>query len=588
MPMLRQENGNTLVDRGAPQTPASALAAWSQYAGSSYLIGERIAAGGMGTVHLGLKQGALGFRRLLAIKRLHVHLAGEPDFVARFKDEIRLVSRLNHPNVVQTLDVVESANELALVMEFVEGVTLHQLMKDARAAQTDLPVALAVGVVAQALHGLHSAHELVDDEGRLLHLVHRDVSPQNVMIARDGLVKVLDFGVAKATSETHVTRTGQLSGKAPYMSPEQIWGSTVDRRTDVFAAGVVLWEALTGQRLFRQPGTAESSALRNVLELRIRPPSELRPEVSPTLERIVLRALEREPARRFGSARDFALALEEAVPEASVSTVVNGVMEICGARLAEGQNARHLLRVPEHDGFRATSSPAPALAPASRGSGDAAMLSGDPATRVAAAWGHVSSDATTMPAHCRPAEAELQTSDVQGVPMDASVRTRARGRALFLTGVLLAVAASVGALVFQDDGRNRTELTEASSAGRSAKGAPDADQETEAAARSAGVVGAEASRVHLAPPSEEAPTAGVKERVESGRPASSPLQPASSGAERPKLAHGKTTPSNANGRLSAGPRVVEKGPPPKPTPAPCSPPTYTDAEGIRHFKPECL
>jgi serine/threonine-protein kinase len=159
-------------------------------------------------------------------------------------------------------------------------------------------------------------------------LVHRDVSPQNIMIARDGLVKVLDFGVAKAASETHVTRTGQLSGKAAYMSPEQATGQTVDRRTDVFAAGVVLWEAVTGQRLFRSPGAPESAALKNVLEKRVPPPTELRADVSPALERIMLRALERDPTRRFGSARDFALALEEAVPHASLSVVASGVVQI--------------------------------------------------------------------------------------------------------------------------------------------------------------------------------------------------------------------------------------------------------------------
>src|SRR5690606_30532546 len=137
-----------LTDTVELMTPQPRGKRWARYGSSPYLLGERIASGGMGTVHLGLKQGALGFRRLLAIKRLHGHLAHEVDFVARFKDEIHLVSRLNHPNIVQTLDVLEEAGELALVMEFVEGVTLHELLSDARIAGVELPIALAVGVVS--------------------------------------------------------------------------------------------------------------------------------------------------------------------------------------------------------------------------------------------------------------------------------------------------------------------------------------------------------------------------------------------------------------------------------------------------------
>ncbi len=194
----------------------------------------------MGTVHLGLKRGALGYQRHLAIKRLHSHLAEDPDFVARFTDEIRLISRLSHPNIVETLDVLEEEGELTLVMEFIEGVTLKDLLKKARQRDILLTPQVAAGIGVQVLHGLHAAHELSDDSGNQLHLVHRDVSPQNIMSSKHGVAKVLDFGVAKASSEVHVTRTGQLAGKASYMFldssgarvPSSTWCSSVCPRID--------------------------------------------------------------------------------------------------------------------------------------------------------------------------------------------------------------------------------------------------------------------------------------------------------------------------------------------------------------------
>lgn len=310
-----------------------------------YLLGPQLAAGGMGVVRIGLKSGALGFQRLVAVKSLHPHLSSDPNFVARFKDEIRLVSHLIHPNIVQAFDVIEVADELALVMEFVDGVTFKELLQDARDAGSQLGMPIAVGIVGQALHGLHAAHEAIDDRGNGLLLVHCDVSPHNIMIGKAGLVKVLDFGVAKAATTAHITKTGQFSGKVSYMAPEQVTGRPVDRRTDVFAAGVVLWEALCGRRLFAGPGAAEATVLMNVVGMRIPPPSELRPEVSDTLDHIVLRALDRDPSRRFGSARDFALALEESVPSASASAVASAVSAISSSRVREREDALATFRV---------------------------------------------------------------------------------------------------------------------------------------------------------------------------------------------------------------------------------------------------
>lgn len=545
---------------------------WVPYGDSPYWLGERIASGGMGTVHLGLKQGALGFRRLLAIKRLHGHLAQDPDFVARFKDEIRLVSRLNHPNVVQTLDVLESDEEIALVMEFVEGITLYQLQRDAHEGGQEIPIQVVVGIIVQVLHGLHSAHELCDDEGHPLHLVHRDVSPQNIMIARDGLVKVLDFGVAKAASETHVTRTGQLSGKAAYMSPEQAIGQTVDRRTDVFAAGVVLWEAVTGQRLFRSPGTPESAALKNVLEKRVPPPTEVRADVSPALERIMLRALERDPTRRFGSARDFALALEEAVPHASLSVVASGVVQIS----------------PNHFAGRPASLPMDVAAGNGRGSDGRGAV--EPWRRYLE---------TVRPQLS--ATVHDVTRPIEGVAVERPSHggTSRRSTWLYVLGAaaLLAGSAWVGVGLLREP--PPTSIVSASGSGILSDARPEPRQLMVATHASYGL--------GTAPPSSMQPGAvqsgGVPSSVTalgSGarevntknssalatpvtNPAAvtpvSPLTP-----ERlPTISPVRTKSRVQQKRIKAETPEVSKG-----KSSNCSPPTYTDADGIRHFKPECL
>lgn len=536
---------------------------WVPYANSGYLLGPSIAAGGMGSVHLGLKQGALGFRRLLAIKRLHGHLARDPEFVARFKDEIRLVSRLNHPNIVQTFDVLEIDDELALVMEYVEGVTLYQLLKDADAASERLPIDVVAGVLAQALHGLHSAHELCDVDGKPLHLVHRDVSPQNIMIAKDGLAKVLDFGVAKAASETHVTRTGQLSGKAAYMSPEQALGQSVDRRTDVFAAGIVLWEALTGQRLFRSPGMAETVALRNVLEMRVRPPSELRPDVPAALERVVLRALERDPTRRYGSARDFALALEEAVPHASLSTVASGVTVVSRQRLVElGKRAVTL-----------------------------------PPDRA--------EDAAEPRPYVRPPASAFQndiTRPIEGISVEPN--SQRRTSRIGLTAIAALALLGVIALVVS---KGSTPSTDAPVVGAAFSDAallsPNAEQRESAlrmtppahlehtstgservepvlraaqlptAARDSAVAGATAANAN--------PERSVKSTLERANP----VRRASSTDESTTHAVGRASKPL---RTATKQTATREEPVAAKTKANCSPPTYTDAEGIRHFKPECL
>src|SRR5580700_11191148 len=215
-----------------------------------YALHHEIASGGMATVHIGRLLGPVGFARTVAIKRLHPHLARNPEFVAMFLDEARLAARIRHPNVVSTLDVVATEGELFVVMEYVPGDSLARLLFAAKERSERVPLSVAASIMVDMLHGLHAAHEASDERGQPLNLVHRDVSPHNVLVGTDGAAHLIDFGVAKATGRAQVTREGQLKGKLAYMAPEQLGGSPVDRRADVFGASVVLWEMLTGQRLF--------------------------------------------------------------------------------------------------------------------------------------------------------------------------------------------------------------------------------------------------------------------------------------------------------------------------------------------------
>ena len=274
------------------------------------LVGE-LASGGMATVFLARLTGVGGFQRFVAIKRLHPHLAGEKEFVEMFLDEARIAARIHHPNVVPILEVGASAVGYYLVMEYIEGDTLARLL--ARAAQRGqrLPIPIALRVALDTLSGLHAAHELRDDSSRPIHLVHRDVSPQNVLVGVDGITRITDFGVARAASRLSNTRVGQLKGKIAYMAPEQAAGEeSLDRRADVFAAGIVIWEALAAKRLFKAEN--EAATLSRVMTEPVAPLSGIVPGLSVQLSNVVLRALQRDPNQRFGTCAEFADALEAA------------------------------------------------------------------------------------------------------------------------------------------------------------------------------------------------------------------------------------------------------------------------------------
>src|SRR4051812_33903949 len=278
---------------------------------SRYEILDTIASGGMAKVYLGrMQKGAADADPApVAVKILHPHLVDDADAVALFLDEARVATRIHHPNVVSVRDVDMVGHDLVIVMEYVEGIALSGLLRGLRERSIKMPVAAVVRVVAQALRGLHAAHELCSDDGAPMKIVHRDVSPHNILVGVDGLARVTDFGVATSVGRLAQTRTDTgVRGKLQYLAPEQIHRKSPDRRVDVWAAGVVLWECLTGRRLFG--GGTEAETLSQILRDPIAPPSADRSDVPLALDDICLRALERDPWRRFGTAEELADALE--------------------------------------------------------------------------------------------------------------------------------------------------------------------------------------------------------------------------------------------------------------------------------------
>jgi serine/threonine-protein kinase len=262
----------------------------------------------MGAVYLGRREDGTA----VAVKKQHAHLVEDPAAVASFFDEARLAARIQHPNVVSVVDVTMNDGALVLVMEYVEGASLAALQRHLpNRTGRSFHWREAVRIVADALRGLHAAHELRDRKGQLLNVVHRDVSPQNLLVGIDGVTRVTDFGVARAAGRLKSTKTDTgIAGKLQYLSPEQVSRDPVDRRADLFAAGIVLWECLAGISLFQAQTEAETIV--RILRGTIEPPSMHANDVPLEVDEICLRALERDPARRYGTAAEFADALESA------------------------------------------------------------------------------------------------------------------------------------------------------------------------------------------------------------------------------------------------------------------------------------
>jgi len=296
-----------------------------------YVVKRKLAEGGMAEIYLATSTGAEGFEKEVVIKRVRSFLSDDESFVQMFIAEARLASGLNHANVVQIFDFAKHEDSYYLAMEYVRGCSLWDLRKRCREKGISVPPVLVAHIGAQVAAGLHYAHRLKSSDGELVHLVHRDVTPHNVLLSYDGAVKLTDFGIAKASNK--LTQPGVLKGKFAYMSPEQSRGEVVDARTDVFALGVVLWEMLTGGRLF--DGDSEMAVLRAVQESVIAPPARLNPDVPEELDRVVCTALERDPEARYQSAGELERALAQcvlhhaaSVDETDVGTFVRRLFDV--------------------------------------------------------------------------------------------------------------------------------------------------------------------------------------------------------------------------------------------------------------------
>lgn len=274
-----------------------------------YRLRFKIAEGGMAAVYLAQLAGAHDFERWVAVKVIHPHHAEDEAFTRMLLDEALIASRIHHPNVCSVLDFGEQGGLVHLVMEYLEGETLSSVIRRAWRGPRRFPFWLAARTVADAARGLHAAHELRDADGHSFEIVHRDVSPQNLVVLYDGHTKVIDFGIARARSNISSTKVGEVKGKIAYLAPEQLGaGAIIDRQADVWALGVVLWEATMGRRLFR--ATTPADTARNVVMAKVPRPTAERDDYPPELEEIVLGALERNRGARFLDAKSLADALE--------------------------------------------------------------------------------------------------------------------------------------------------------------------------------------------------------------------------------------------------------------------------------------
>ena len=514
-----------------------------------YVLHGEIAAGGMASVHLGRLLGPVGFSRTVAIKRLHPQFAKDPEFVAMFLDEARIAARIRHPNVVPTLDVVASDGELFLVMDYVEGESLARLVRASRKRGGPPSPRLVVAVIVATLQGLHAAHEAKGELGQPLGIVHRDVSPQNVLVGTDGVARVLDFGVAKALGRSQVTREGQLKGKLPYMAPEQIRRrGVVSRQTDVYAASVVLWEALTARRLFE--GEDEAQVLAAVLDGHVDPPSHHAPTVPAALDALVLRGLEHDPAKRFETARAMALALEACVAPATHAEVSAWVTSMAGDALEK--RAGCVQAIESHPDLSA-----PTLLQLPRGDEHGDPRAGERADEVATG----SDSAKTLIA------GSSQASSVS-LATPAATHTRRPSNLVYVIGGIAVLAVgSVAVISFTRVGDSESVRPAASSSSSSSS--------------------LSSSPSSLSAPAASGPAEGTASETTSGS-ATAIATGAGTGAGTGT----GTAPAVASVSGKQAPRppstaVTPKKPPKAAPTGACNPPFYYD-NGIKKFKPECI
>jgi serine/threonine-protein kinase len=533
-----------------------------------YAMYGEIASGGMATVHLGMLIGHSGFSHAVAIKKLHPPFAKDPDFVAMFLDEGRLAARIRHPNVVPTLDVVATGGELFLVMEYVQGDTLGHLVRIAIARRERIPPSIVSGIMIGALQGLHAAHEAKDERGEPLDMVHRDFSPQNIMVGIDGVARVLDFGVAKAAGRSQVTRSGQLKGKLGYMSPEQISGGDIDRRTDTYAATIVLWEALVCRRLYG--GENDGEVFAKVVKGGAESPSRMVPNLGTGFDVIVVRGLAKNPEVRFQTARDMALAISRAAPPATAFEIGEWVERLASDELAE--QARRIAELESGTASRprtlvVASVPPPAVPPS--GPEPSAASSGVQPAQMPTA-------PVALPAAGTPPALQAPTTApaVPNVPPDE------------MPTVIFEPSPNV------PPDEMRTVISEPSSAIEMfvmhTRDVVRRRRIVIGAVALAGIVGTIVLLVSLLRPVEPEPST-----VSPDTPAASAATPAPSSAEEPVPT--TTGPPSTPAPTQPPPPAPATGRAPVPQPVPrrpaadpCNPPYWVDSHGVKHYKAQCM
>ncbi|WP_437492328.1 protein kinase [Sorangium sp. So ce1014] len=560
-----------------------------------YTLHGVIASGGMASVHFGRLVGAHGFARTVAIKRLHPQFARDPEFSSMLLDEARLAVRIRHPNVVTTLDSVQADGELFVVMEYIAGEALSSLLREAGRRGVQVPRPVGSAIIAGALAGLHAAHEATDEGGAALQIVHRDVSPQNILVGEDGISRVLDFGIARAAVRSQVSRAGQLKGKLCYMAPEQLRGAPLTRRADIYAASVVLWEVLTGRRLFT--GECDAEIFGRVLEGVVQPPSAYG-DVPKALDAVVLRGLDKDPERRYATALEMAATLEEVLPPAS-ARVVGAWVEATAGTLLEAR-AKSLAAI-ETSQRRAVPAPAPSR-PAAAEHAPLREVDTRPAlpssnrARAQRAAVTVATMTRTVEDMARPLASALATPIVAAGPARRASAQLVRASTLAIGAAALVLALAVGrgcgarpelAPAEHASVGESSPPAVASAPGRPAAGAavPEgstAVQEGSTAVQEGSTAVPEGS-VAVPEGSAAVPegSTAVQEAPAASAAARAPAASLNAAAEPKPVARG-AAPERAAGVRAATPARSAR---PR---SRCVPPYYLDGSGIRRIKRECL
>lgn len=547
-----------------------------------YALYNEIAAGGMATIHLGRLLGPVGFARTVAVKRLHPQFAKDPVFVSMFLDEARLAARVQHPNVVATIDVVATDGELFLIMDYVRGESLSKIVRALRKQQEVVPPRIAAAIICGFLHGLHAAHEAKNERGEPLELIHRDVSPQNVLVGADGIARVLDFGIAKAQGRIQVTRDGQIKGKLAYMPPEQLSGRQVSRAVDIYASAVVMWEMLTCERLFK--GETESDTLAKIIREPVPAPSAFVPSLPKVFDAVLLKALSRDVAKRHATAKELALDIERCAGIASPTEVGEWVEEIVGPVL----NAR------EEQIAEIESSSVGVNIPATTESSDSdvslpspkairAAIAGLPVDALPIGSGPPSSEreskglAPPTPTVAMPTKSLNAARAKARAPDDGTGRTRTNTLLSLPLDRRLPIIASIAGLVVLFVVVGVVLAGKFSSAADATPPAPSTS------------VTASVASATPSPGGDPSSVPGSRRAI-ADPPPPEDIPPATASSE-PAAASSVKAPAAAPSHVSkavAPPPKPSAAPPPPPDKANCDPPYTIDATGRKKYKRECI